>query len=58
MKYKEALYHLYVNNKLNEAGLSNYISILLKELSEEKIKIVDLENQLQRLKSEIEQKKK
>lgn len=47
MKHEEVLYDFYLNKKLNESGLNEYISILLQEIFSLKQKIIDLEHKTQ-----------
>ncbi len=42
--FEDNLYDLYVNKKLNESGLNDYIYILLQKINSLKIKVMDLEN--------------
>lgn len=47
MEYKDFMYNLHQNEKLNERGLNEYVGILLREIMDLKQEIIDLEHKLQ-----------
>lgn len=50
MNYAESLEHMFKVDMLNEKGLKDYIKQLKQENNELRIKIIDLENEIQAVK--------